>query len=859
MAKRIVLCLSMLLVAAAGLLLLTAAPAVQAAPLLRPAAAAAVTASGALVTQTFTLQAGWNTIYLEVEPINTSPVTDPDGDGPLLPAHTLTTLEAVFATLSCSACLESVWTWNVPVSRMDFIVDPAEGLWDQPGWKRYFSPASVGPDGEPQAFLTDLVTLRANAGYLVKLSDDLAGPVTLAVHGRPIVPSHRWVKDSYNLAGFPLLPGAAPTVAAFLGNSPLTEIYRLNTAGEWDALAPADTLRYGEAYLVYFDNTVAAALENYTAPVMLANLLGDGLTFAAGLGRRSTDFLVENLTTGTVSLTVSLVDGASAGVALRMTEPLTRELRTQPAQFDLAGGAAARLGFAILSTEQTQHGEALLAIVAPALGVRWLVPVAAQSLSLAGLWVGEVVVNDVSESRLGATNVEGGALTLALRQRNLSNVRGAVELQEIVTGASVATAVTVTLALPEVEVRPLTPISASAPYVAGYVFVDTNQNGQRDGDEAGLAGVSVTLEGAGVQQTASDGSYLFEGVASGSRALTFAAPAGYTSAFDVYPPESGAAAANAVPSAVTLADEGITAVTPASYLEQTLPAPHTLPFEDATGARVEPLLNLGLTPVHQVTLWTVGPGGCSDRLQQRQVLGEARNGYLAATAADTALNPGLPVADLLLGGGSDYAVVAQQAGQEVACGEVVVGAPTRLPDGRGSEFRYRLILRVTADGRAELLPYYVLSENARVSSAVFSFDGPLAANGRLTDPGRLLNFAVGIDGNDPLNPFKHKYHPDHDNLDARFNPIDLNAVPPHLWESYTVQRRIGLTFTDDPPGVTGAEADALAVELDWGGTTWGGLYREVVQGIHKNAITARGYFVLQHVLTADDLRTQDYD
>mgnify|MGYP001480256948 FL=1 len=138
MAKRIVLCLSMLLVAAVGLLLLTAAPAVQAAPLLRPAAAAAVTASGALVTQTFTLQAGWNTIYLEVEPINTSPVTDPDGDGPLLPAHTLTTLEAVFATLSCSACLESVWTWNVPVSRMDFIVDPAEGLWDQPGWKRYF-------------------------------------------------------------------------------------------------------------------------------------------------------------------------------------------------------------------------------------------------------------------------------------------------------------------------------------------------------------------------------------------------------------------------------------------------------------------------------------------------------------------------------------------------------------------------------------------------------------------------------------------------------------------------------------------------------------------------------------------------
>ena len=74
-----------------------------------------------------------------------------------------------------------------------------------------------------------------------------------------------------------------------------------------------------------------------------------------------------------------------------------------------------------------------------------------------------------------------------------------------------------------------------------------------------------------------------------------------------------------------------------------------------------------------------------------------------------------------------------------------------------------------------------------------------------------------------------------------------------------MQRRIGLMLTDDPPGLTGAEADAVAVEVDWGGTTWGGLYKEVVQGVHKNAITARGYFVIQHVLLAEDLQPQDYD
>jgi hypothetical protein len=192
-------------------------------------------------------------------------------------------------------------------------------------------------------------------------------------------------------------------------------------------------------------------------------------------------------------------------------------------------------------------------------------------------------------------------------------------------------------------------------------------------------------------------------------------------------------------------------------------------------------------------------------------------------------------------------------------GALCFSAPPRLPNGSGSEFRYRIILRIGADGRVELLPYYKVNESTRMSSAVFSLNNALPANGRITDPGRLLNFAIAIDANDPHNPYKHKYHPDHDNLDARFNAIDLNSVPPHLWESYTVQRRIRLTFTDDPPGVPEDEVESLAIEVDWGGMTWGGLYQEVVQGIHKNAITASGYFVVSHILMADDLQPQPYD
>ena len=84
--------------------------------------------TGAVVTQVFTLHAGWNAIYLGVEPINESP-----GDG----VPTLSVMEWVFKDLAASGALESVWTYNRPVSQKDYIIDPGEGLWDAPGWERY--------------------------------------------------------------------------------------------------------------------------------------------------------------------------------------------------------------------------------------------------------------------------------------------------------------------------------------------------------------------------------------------------------------------------------------------------------------------------------------------------------------------------------------------------------------------------------------------------------------------------------------------------------------------------------------------------------------------------------------------------
>jgi len=80
----------------------------------------------------------------------------------------------------------------------------------------------------------------------------------------------------------------------------------------------------------------------------------------------------------------------------------------------------------------------------------------------------------------------------------------------------------------------------------------------------------------------------------------------------------------------------------------------------------------------------------------------------------------------------------------------------------------------------------------------------------------------------PTNPFRHKFHPDHDNLDDRF----VN----YKEEVYPVQRSISLQFsTTPPPGVS---------DPDFGYREQAGTYRETVTGLNKSAINCQGTFRL---------------
>ncbi len=94
-----------------------------------------------------------------------------------------------------------------------------------------------------------------------------------------------------------------------------------------------------------------------------------------------------------------------------------------------------------------------------------------------------------------------------------------------------------------------------------------------------------------------------------------------------------------------------------------------------------------------------------------------------------------------------------------------------------------------------------------------------------------LSGTIVLDPRFPTNPFRHKFHPDHDNLDDRF----VN----YREEAYTVQRAISLQFsTTPPPGVS---------DPDFGYREQAGTYRETVTGLNKSPIHCQGTFRLTRI------------
>jgi hypothetical protein len=107
--------------------------------------------------------------------------------------------------------------------------------------------------------------------------------------------------------------------------------------------------------------------------------------------------------------------------------------------------------------------------------------------------------------------------------------------------------------------------------------------------------------------------------------------------------------------------------------------------------------------------------------------------------------------------------------------------------------------------------------------------------------GSSVLWNITHDYRDPVNPFVHTYHPDHDNLDARFSATPLAAGQ----ESYTIVRACTFSFTSSPPDrstVTG-----------WGTTVLGGNYSETLTGLNKVPLTVSGTFAMRRISEIADI------
>jgi hypothetical protein len=227
---------------------------------------------GQWVTQSITLNPGWNAVFLEVQPAN------PDCD-------------AVFSGVP----VESVWAWNRRFSSVQFIQDASQLVPGQPDWLTYL------PADQPARATRNLFAMQGARTYLVKLKTG-AVATTWNIVGQPIVRAPDWLPNSYNFVGFNLGTGSTPTFQDFFSGSAAhagQPVYRLNASGLWTLVSSPSTtsMRAGEALWVF-----CKGASTFSGPVQVTLDQRDGLLYGRLLTEQTLRIKNNSSTTRTFSV-----------------------------------------------------------------------------------------------------------------------------------------------------------------------------------------------------------------------------------------------------------------------------------------------------------------------------------------------------------------------------------------------------------------------------------------------------------------------------------------------------------------------------------------------------------------------------
>ncbi len=698
-------------------------------------------------TQTFDLVPGWNAIYLSVRPNASDPAQVFDG-----------------------VPVASVWTRGVEPGAVEFIGDTDDALLSQRGWLAYV------PDGRDEALapaLADRVleSVEGNRGYLIQLEGE---PIQLSITGTPLIPVINWQGNAFNLVGFPIDPEDPPTFRSYFSGSPAQNdqpVYQLLASGVWEPItAPnAAEMRYGEAYWVF-----SASQSDFIGPLAVSVPSSSGLAY----GRSVPDFAVSlhNLLDQTV--TVSLQELGSPD-----TVPLSyKSIETQagpdhgkakwPDLGDSLEISVPRRGFrtADLAVRRGDFSQAEVATVVSinnGAGMRWILPLTASaggatgaaSLSgaggqspLAGLWVGNVIIDKVSRPQIGSL--------VPVSTQGMANV--------CTGGANEG-------------------MMCSGPGDCPGLCTLTCAGGPNAGGACTLSSQATDCPGSScIGQP---------------RACGGGINVGLDCTDDDDCPGSACTAMGACRSGSRVGQ-------PCAAESEDIDCPGST---CNTGSRCDGGINDGLACTQA--------SGCSFRCDEA-------------------------------GGGSNFAmrvmIHVDGAGEVRLLKQVIQmwqnGTTKPDPDNPAFEIddtpgRYVLLTDDT------LIPNYTGSSlrdgvpvGKRLSTAHFDFPGnELAMQGDFGGT-NTVSASITLDPEFPTNPYRHKFHPDHDNQDSFGQPRE---------EAFEITRDIELAFSATDP--TGRSNPAFGFD------TVGGTYSEQLSGLHRTPIRVEGTFRLDRVAVIAEL------
>ncbi|MDB6152670.1 MAG: hypothetical protein JWL90_1123 [Chthoniobacteraceae bacterium] len=359
----------------------------------------ALTLRANAATQQFTLQPGWNAIYLEVAPTNPDPL-------------------AVFAGLP----VDQVWAFFPTRSPVEYVSDPAAGLFNIPGWNVWLPPGSRA-DAEA---LSDLRGVISHQAYLLKNTG--TAPAILTVSGSSSVRDIQWNPDSFTLTGLSVQPDTTVRSGDFFSNSPAHKgqlRYRLAPNGTWTALTDSSALTAGQAYWIY-----SKGGSDFSAPLAIS--FGGGRLLEFGTDQTSRLVTVRNRSAYPTNVTITNSDGfpfiyQELNAATGQNEWLPLDILNRL----IPPGASTTLNLGIRRADLPADRETLLQISGG--GVALQLPVSAQVLKEAntaaarfaplarsgrisasaigpaptastGLWVGTATLSAVSEANSSDTS-----------------------------------------------------------------------------------------------------------------------------------------------------------------------------------------------------------------------------------------------------------------------------------------------------------------------------------------------------------------------------------------------------------------------------------------------------------------------